>query len=73
MTYTTTLPGDAASQRESLGLAETTENEPGTYECYCGLGPACPIFGKMTDQQRHDCTEDKRRTAQQYYRNGIGW
>jgi hypothetical protein len=72
MPYTTTSSGDAASPRERADSA-TSPSEPAAYECYCGLGSDCSIFGQMTDEQRHDCTQDKRRTAQQYYRNGIGW
>jgi hypothetical protein len=70
MTTTTTVFGGVDS---SETLAESTTRDPPEYECYCGLGPACPIFGQMTAEQQQECTRDKRRTAQQYYRNGIGW
>jgi hypothetical protein len=43
----------------------------GEYECYCGLGPACPVFLLMTPEERTACTRDKRRTAQSFYRNGV--
>ncbi|MBI3567074.1 MAG: hypothetical protein HY084_02570 [Gemmatimonadetes bacterium] len=46
-------------------------DEIGEYECYCGLGPACPVFLLMTPDERTACTRDKRRTAQSYYRNGL--
>ncbi len=62
---------DAASLGDRTDPAAMTR-EPPPFECYCGLGPACPIFWLMTPQQRDDCTRDKRRTAQAYYRNGIG-
>jgi hypothetical protein len=41
------------------------------FECYCGLGPACPMFREMSDAQRADCTRDKRQTAQWMYVNGM--
>jgi hypothetical protein len=42
-------------------------------ECYCGLGPDCPMFRVMTPEQRVECSLDMRRTAQSYYKNGMGW
>jgi hypothetical protein len=41
------------------------------FECYCGLGPACPMFRQMSAAQRADCTRDKRQTAQWMYVNGM--
>ena len=72
MSYNTESPTDAASRVDCSDPARAT-SEPQAYECYCGLGPACPIFGQMTTEQQQECTRDKRRMAQQYYRNGIGW
>ena len=62
---------DSPSHGDRFDPASKT-GEPPPFECYCGLGPACPIFRLMTPEQRDDCTRDKRRTAQAYYRNGIG-
>jgi hypothetical protein len=72
MTFQSISPSDAASSGGGPDAASTTRDPP-DWECYCGLGPACPIFHLMTPQQRDECTRDKRRTAQAYYRNGIGW
>ncbi len=41
------------------------------YDCYCGLGPACPVFRQMNPAQRAACTRDKRQTAQWFYMNGM--
>jgi hypothetical protein len=40
-------------------------------DCYCGLGPDCELFRKMTPDQRAACTRDKRATAQSFFRNGL--
>lgn len=40
-------------------------------ECYCGLGPACPLWRQMTPEQRTDCSLDKRLVAQRLWKNGI--
>lgn len=62
---------DAAKPRDRDEPASATDDL--VYECYCGLGPACPIFMLMTAEQRTACTRDKRRMAQSYYRNGVDW
>ena len=46
-------------------------NDAVEFECYCGLGPACPMFGQMNAVQRADCTRDKRQTAQWMFVNGM--
>ncbi len=40
-------------------------------ECYCGLGPACELWRKMTPAQRADCTRDKRASGQLLWRHGV--
>lgn len=40
-------------------------------ECYCGLGPACPLWRQMTAQQRTECSLDQRATAQRLWINGM--
>lgn len=40
-------------------------------ECYCGFGPACPLWRAMTPEQRVDCSLDKRLVAQRYWKNGM--
>jgi hypothetical protein len=40
-------------------------------ECYCGLGPACPLWQQMSPEQRTDCSLDKRATAQRLWRTGT--
>lgn len=62
---------DVASRADAVDPPPATDDL--VYECYCGLGPACPIFGLMNAEQRTACTRDKRRSAQSYYRNGLDW
>lgn len=40
-------------------------------ECYCGLGPACPLWRQFTPAQRVACSLDKRATAQALWMNGM--
>ena len=40
-------------------------------ECYCGLGPACPLWRQMTPEERTDCSADKRLYAQRFWKNGM--
>lgn len=40
-------------------------------ECYCGLGPACPLWRQFTPAQRAACSLDKRATAQALWMNGM--
>ena len=40
-------------------------------ECYCGLGPACPIWTDMTPEQRADCSRDKRAYAELLWKHGV--
>ena len=39
--------------------------------CYCGLGPACPLWRRMTPEQRTACSLDQRATAQRLWINGM--
>jgi hypothetical protein len=39
--------------------------------CYCGLGPACPLWRQMTPEQRSECSADKRLVAQRFWKNGM--
>jgi len=40
-------------------------------ECYCGLGPACPLWRQMTPEERTACSLDQRATAQRFWINGM--
>lgn len=40
-------------------------------ECYCGLGPACPLWRQFTPEQRVACSLDKRAVAQAQWMNGM--
>lgn len=42
-------------------------------ECYCGLGPACGVYRQLTPEQRIECSTERRRTMQTYFKNGMGW
>lgn len=39
--------------------------------CYCGLGPACPLWRQMTPEERRLCSDDKRLYAQRLWKNGM--
>ena len=40
-------------------------------QCYCGLGPSCEIWSKMTPEERADCSRDKRAYSQLLWRHGV--
>jgi hypothetical protein len=40
-------------------------------ECYCGLGPACPLWRDFSPAQRAACSQDKRAVAQARWMNGM--
>ena len=40
-------------------------------QCYCGFGPACQLWRRMTPEQRADCSADKRLVAQRMWKNGM--
>jgi hypothetical protein len=40
-------------------------------ECYCGLGPACHLWRRMTPEQRQECSWEHRLVAQRYWKNGM--
>jgi len=40
-------------------------------ECYCGLGPACPIWTDMTPEERATCSRDKRAYAELLWKHGV--
>ena len=39
--------------------------------CYCGLGPACPVWRIMTPAERADCSAGKRLAGQRLWKNGM--
>ncbi len=41
-------------------------------DCYCGLGPACEIWRKMTPDERAACSRDKRAYSQLLWKHGVG-
>lgn len=57
---------DEAREKKPVSAAEQEE-----YDCYCGLGPACPHFLRMTEEERLACSRDKRQYAQAFYKNGM--
>lgn len=61
---------DDASHGDRVDTASRISEAP-AFECYCGLGQACPLFRMFTPEQRADCSRDKRRTGQTYYKNGM--
>ena len=67
----TPRPPPVNKTNRSAPDADLAKAVPSKYECYCGLGPACPLFRTMTPEQRVCCTRDKRQQAQSWYRNGV--
>jgi hypothetical protein len=39
--------------------------------CYCGLGRACPCWAAMTVEQRIACSQDKRQSAEAFFKVGM--
>lgn len=39
--------------------------------CYCGLGPTCPHWEKMTIEERIACSQDKRQIDESMFKMGI--
>ena len=64
------LQTDDASHGARVDTASRTSEAP-AIDCYCGLGPACPLFRMLTPAERVDCSRDKRQTGQSYYMNGM--
>ncbi len=65
-----------ASDRETrdqaqLKAARTAALRQAVKECYCGLGPACPLWRQFTPAQRAACSLDKRAVAQAFWMNGM--
>lgn len=54
----------ASAQRE-------TDDSVLPYECYCGLGPGCPLWDQTTPEERVACSADERMTAQYFWRHWI--
>lgn len=40
-------------------------------ECYCGLGPACPVWSQMSPEERETCSRDKRAYAELLWKHGV--
>ena len=40
-------------------------------ECYCGLGPACEVWRKLTPDERLACSTDKRAYSQLLWKHGV--
>lgn len=49
----------------------TDELRQAVKECYCGLGPACEIWRKMTPDERAACSRDKRAYEQLLWKHGV--
>ncbi len=53
----------------------TTERGPAlrqaVTECYCGFGPACPLWRQMTPEERTACSSDKRAYSQLLWKTGM--
>jgi hypothetical protein len=56
------------AQWKDMGVAALRQ---AVKECYCGLGPACPLWRQFTPEQRAACSLDKRAVAQAFWMNGL--
>ena len=48
-----------------------TKEQLASIDCYCGLGPKCVYFRQMTWEERTACSQDKRQTAEAYFKAGM--
>lgn len=66
------MRGRTSSLEPTRRFGMTTEElRQAVRECYCGLGPACEIWRKMTPDERASCTRDKRAYAQLLWMQGA--
>lgn len=69
---TTYVPGLASLIDPARPRAEQiAELREAVLACYCGLGPACPLWRQMTPDERAECSRDKRLVAQRLWKNGL--
>ena len=67
-----TKQSSAASDTSKAAPAKVPPVEDtAVFECYCGLGTACPAYRQMDSAQRAACSCDKRQTAQWMFVNGM--
>lgn len=62
---------DRRSVRGILDAKRIAESRRAVKECYCGLGPACPLWRQFTPVQRTACSLDRRAVAQALWMNGM--
>lgn len=62
------LPPSSATVRRPVA---PTKRLSCAIDCYCGLGPSCPLWRQMTPEERELCTRDKRYVAQSFWKNGV--
>lgn len=67
----TTQTSDRSAVRGRLDAKRIAELRRAVKECYCGLGPACPLWRQFTPAQRAACSLDKRAVAQALWMNGM--
>lgn len=67
----TTQTRDRTSLGARLDAKRIAELRRAVKECYCGLGPACPLWRQLTTAQRAACSLDKRAVAQAQWMNGM--
>lgn len=60
-----------ASDQVRLATARFVALHHPVSECYCGLGPSCPLWRAYTPAQRAACAQDQRATAQARWMNGM--
>lgn len=66
-----TMDGRATDTTAYRRFGMTTEElREAVRNCYCGLGPACEVWRKMTPVERDACSRDKRANAQLLWKRG---
>jgi hypothetical protein len=62
---------ESAAQGVRPSSEQTAALRPAVRECYCGWGPACPLWNQYSPEQRVACSLDKRAVAQAQWMNGM--
>jgi hypothetical protein len=52
-------------------VAEITARRQAVKDCYCGLGEDCTHWDEMTNEERADCSRDKRAAVDALWKNGL--
>jgi hypothetical protein len=71
------MAGDAAGEKSGTPKSscptatEITALRQAVKDCYCGLGQDCTHWEEMTNEERADCSRDKRAAVEYLWKNGL--